>query len=142
MNYDILLRDGFIVDGTGGPWYKSDIGVKGSKIAEIGKKLPVTGAKRVIEAKGYVVSPGFFDMHTHSEIGYLKYPLVENKLMQGVTTELTGNCGISFSGPMKGGVLESFKEMVRMQEIPVEIDWRGFRLTSGFAVSSPPRLDL
>jgi len=124
MNYDILLRDGFIVDGTGGPWYKSDIGVKGSKIAEIGKKLPVTGAKRVIEAKGYVVSPGFFDMHTHSEIGYLKYPLVENKLMQGVTTELTGNCGISFSGPMKGGVLESFKEMVRMQEIPVEIDWR------------------
>jgi len=124
MQYDVLIKDGFVVDGTGSTWYRADVGIEGGKIVEVLKNLPTSRADRVIDAEGYVVCPGFFDMHTHSELSYFKYPLVENKVVQGITTEFNGNCGASLSGPMKGYALESIKQRVQEQKIPVEIDWK------------------
>jgi len=123
MEFDILIKNGFIVDGTGGPWYRADIGINGHKISKIKVSLPTSGADRVIDAEGHVVCPGFFDMHTHSELSYFKCPTADNKIMQGVTTDLSGNCGMSFSGPMKGVVIETTKRMVEEQKIPVTVDW-------------------
>ncbi len=134
MNYELLIKDGFVVDGTGGPWFRADVGIKGGKIIEVRKNLPASGVQRVIDGKDYVVCPGFFDNHSHSELAYFKYPLAETKVMQGITTEFNGNCGISPSGPLKRLSLESVRQMVedpktrpiaeyKPMKIPAEVDW-------------------
>ena len=92
--YDILIRNGSIVDGTGAPAYPGDIAVSGGKIVKIGD-LGGAGAKRVIDANGLTVAPGFIDLHTHADRDIGDNPGVENYLYQGVTTVLAGNCGNS-----------------------------------------------
>lgn len=134
MAYDILIKDGFVVDGTGGPWYRADVGIKDGKIIEVRSHLDISDSDRVVNARGYVVCPGFFDMHCHSELAYFKYPLAESKVMQGITTEFNGNCGYSPSGPLKKAFLERVKQWVEDPEtrsiaesvamsIPTEVDW-------------------
>ncbi len=94
VNFDILIRGGQIVDGTGNPGTQGDIGVIGDRIVEIGDLTGKT-ASRTIDATGMVVSPGFIDMHTHCDEG-LADPAAKanlNYLSQGVTTVVTGNCG-------------------------------------------------
>lgn len=93
-DFDILVKNGKIVDGTGNPWFYGDIGIIGDTIAEIGDISGKTAAK-TIDAKGLVVSPGFIDMHTHCD-GGLGEPDSNanlNYLIQGTTTVVTGNCG-------------------------------------------------
>ena len=90
--YDIIIRSGKIVDGTGNPWYRADLGIKGGKIAAIGI-LEGRKAKRVIDAESMIVSPGFIDIHTHTERRMPEIPSVENYIRQGVTTVVGGNCG-------------------------------------------------
>jgi len=93
-DFDILIKNGKIVDGTGNPWFYNDIGIVGDKIVEIGD-LAGKQAARVIDAKGFIVSPGFIDVHTHCD-GALwdsKYNSVINYVTQGVTTIVVGNCG-------------------------------------------------
>jgi len=92
--FDILVKNGKIVDGTGNPWFYGDIGIIGDTIAEIGDLSGRTAAK-TIDAKGLAVSPGFIDMHTHCN-GGLGRPDANanlNYLIQGTTTVVTGNCG-------------------------------------------------
>jgi N-acyl-D-amino-acid deacylase len=84
--YDLLIRGGHIVDGTGNPWYESDIAVSGDRIGKLGE----VSAKRVLEASGLVVAPGFIDMLGQSEIALLVDNRSESKLSQGITTEITG----------------------------------------------------
>lgn len=91
---DFLIKDGWIVDGTGGPRFKGDVWVDEGRIAKIGND-PSLKVARVIEADDMVVSPGFIDIHTHSDFGLLWDPYMERKIRQGVTTEVIGNCGIS-----------------------------------------------
>lgn len=90
--FDLLIQNGRIIDGSGNPWYRGDVGIRGGKIAAIGK-LEASQAQRVIDANGLVVAPGFIDVHTHVEDGIRKRPTAENFLFDGVTTIITGNCG-------------------------------------------------
>lgn len=92
--YDTLIRNGTIVDGTGAPPFKSDIAISDGKIVHIGT-LSGAGARRVIDATGLTVTPGFIDLHTHADRNIRDNPGAENYLYQGVTTILAGNCGNS-----------------------------------------------
>ncbi|MFI4911947.1 MAG: amidohydrolase family protein [Sedimentisphaeraceae bacterium JB056] len=87
--YDILIKNGTVIDGSGIDPFISDIAIKDDRISEIAHNLPVSSAKKVIEAKGLTVCPGFIDIHTHSSGGALSH----NYICQGVTTEIGGNCG-------------------------------------------------
>ena len=93
-NFDIIIRGGQVVDGTGSEAYRADVGIKNGRITEIGK-LPDGKSGRIINAEGMVVAPGFIDMHTHTDRGILKRPSVENYIRQGATTVVGGNCGSS-----------------------------------------------
>ncbi len=93
-DFDLLVTNGRIVDGTGNPWFVADVAIKGGRIAEIGKLDPKRAA-RLINAAGLIVSPGFIDVHTHIEGGITEFPAAENFLRMGVTSVVTGNCGSS-----------------------------------------------
>ena len=86
---DLLFAGGRVVDGTGAPWFRADVCVVGDRIAAVGD-LPRTPARRRIEARGLVVSPGFIDMLGQSEYNVLVDPRAASKITQGITTELTG----------------------------------------------------
>jgi N-acyl-D-amino-acid deacylase len=93
-NVDIIIRNGKIMDGTGNSWYYGDVAVKDGRIVKIGKLLKLT-AVREIDAKGMFVSPGFIDVHTHIEGDEILNPTADNFIYDGVTTVVTGNCGLS-----------------------------------------------
>jgi len=90
--FDIIIRNGKIVDGSGQKAFGADIGIIDGRIAEISPDL-AADAQEVFDADGCVVSPGFIDMHSHSDFTLLVHPEAESKIRQGVTTELVGNCG-------------------------------------------------
>jgi N-acyl-D-amino-acid deacylase len=93
QQYDLLILNGKIIDGTGNPWFYGDVAVKDGKIVRVGK---IKGdARRVIDATGLIVSPGFIDVHTHIESNDLKIPTAPNFIHDGVTSVVTGNCGSS-----------------------------------------------
>ncbi|GAB5499389.1 MAG: amidohydrolase family protein [Pseudohongiellaceae bacterium] len=92
--FDILIRDGRIVDGSGNPWYQADVGINGDRIVRIGA-LDDAIADTVIDASGLVVAPGFIDPHTHALRGIFDVPNAESALLQGVTTLTEGNDGSS-----------------------------------------------
>ena len=94
QDYDLIIRGGKVVDGSGNPWYYADIAIKNDRIAEIGQ-LSNHEAKRVIDAHGLVVAPGFIDPHTHALRGIFEVPNAESALLQGVTTLTEGNDGSS-----------------------------------------------
>jgi N-acyl-D-amino-acid deacylase len=90
--YDLVIINGRIIDGSGNPWYKANVGIKDGKIAFIGN-INTTDAKQSIDAKGQFVAPGFIDVHTHVEGGIERIPTADNFLFDGVTSIITGNCG-------------------------------------------------
>jgi N-acyl-D-amino-acid deacylase len=88
-DYDLIIRNGHVIDGTGSPWYAADVAVRGGRIAAIGK-LGRAGAPRIIDAHGQVVAPGFIDMLGQSELTLLVDPRAPSKIFQGISTEITG----------------------------------------------------
>ncbi len=92
QQYDILIRNGKIIDGAGNSWYYGDVAVKDGKIISIGKLSNAT-ANKIIDAKGLIVAPGFIDVHGHIEGGIFENPTAGNYIYDGVTTVITGNCG-------------------------------------------------
>lgn len=92
--YDLVIKNGKIIDGTGNSWFYADIAIKNGSIMEIGK-LDSVFAARTIDAKGLIVAPGFIDVHTHIEGDEVKNPTADNFIYDGVTTVVTGNCGAS-----------------------------------------------
>ena len=90
--YDVVIRNGHVIDGTGSPWYAADIGIRGGKIAAIGH-LEGAAAKQTIDAHGLIVAPGFIDMLGQSELTILVNPHLPSKIFQGITTEITGEGG-------------------------------------------------
>lgn len=123
MDYDLVIKNGHIIDGTGNPWYKADIGIKDGHIAKL-SLIPLKTAGRSIDAKGFVVCPGFINVHSHSDVYILGQNKAENCLMMGLVTEVTGQCGASIA-PMT----EEYKEIVKSRMKSVlnpdvgEIDW-------------------
>lgn len=91
-SYDILIKNAFILDGTGNPWFKADIGIIGKKIARVGY-INSWQAKKTIDATNLRVTPGFIDVHTHCDREIAEIPTVDNYILQGVTTVIGGNCG-------------------------------------------------
>ena len=91
--YDVVIRNGQILDGTGTSAVKADVAIRGGKIAKIGAIPQNAAAKVTIDASGKVVAPGFIDIHTHAERKLLRYPDITNYTTQGVTTVIGGNCG-------------------------------------------------
>ena len=87
--YDLVIRNGKIVDGTGNPWFVGDVAVRGDRIVAVGH-IPPAEAKREIDAKGLVVAPGFIDVHSHSDFLLLEDGNAQSKVRQGVTTEVLG----------------------------------------------------
>ncbi len=92
--FDSIIKNGFIIDGSGKKMFKGDIGISGNKIAAIGD-LSSSSADLIIDANNMYVSPGFIDIHTHTDIELLVNGGGESKIMQGVTSEISGNCGSS-----------------------------------------------
>ncbi len=91
-DYDLVIRNARVVDGSGNPWFRADVAVKDGRIAAVGR-LADAQAGRSIDAQGRVLAPGFIDIHTHVEGGVEKVPTGNNYVMDGVTTVVTGNCG-------------------------------------------------
>src|SRR5262245_48607898 len=97
--YDVVIRGGKIVDGTGNPWFLGDVAVRGGKIVAVGR-VPAGRATRDIDAGGLIVAPGFIDMHSHSDTVLLEEGLAQSKIRQGVTTDVLGEG--SSAGPRVG----------------------------------------
>src|SRR5258705_11312280 len=94
MSYDIVIRGGLVIDGSGQPGEIADVAVHEGRIAALGRSLPAASA-RTIDAEGLAVAPGFIDIKTHSDFTLPINPKAESKVRQGVTTEIVGHCGLS-----------------------------------------------
>jgi len=118
--FDLVIHHGLILDGTGGPAFVADVGVQGDTIAELGT-IPAEQGRRVLDASGLHVAPGFIDVHTHSDESILRYPTADSRVRQGITTEVTGNCGSSMA-PLEGRDADE-RRADFFEEYGVEATW-------------------
>ena len=96
MLLDILIRGGRLVDGTGAPWRYADVGIVGDQVVAVGR-MAGDEARRAIDATGRIVCPGFIDIHSHADVTLLADRWVDLRLMQGITTEVVGQDGLSYA---------------------------------------------
>jgi N-acyl-D-amino-acid deacylase len=124
--FDLVIKNGSVVDGTGNPWYRADIAVSGRRITAIGSLG--SNAERLIEAGGLVVAPGFIDTHSHSDLMLMAEPEARQKLMQGVTTEVVGQDGLG-EAPIRDDVIDDWRRYLSgLNGNPdVDWDWRSFK---------------
>ena len=120
--YDLLIRNGHIVDGTGSPWYAADLAIRAGRVAAIGH-LASAPARRTIDAGGMVVAPGFIDMLGQSELSILVNPHLPSKIYQGITTEITGEG--SSAAPLNDAIVRA--DQVTYQHYGIQPSWRTFR---------------
>ena len=118
-SFDLVIRGGTVLDGTGGPPLGADLGLSGDTIVAVGE-IGAERGRQVIDASGLHVSPGFIDIHTHSDPDVLAYPTADSRVRQGVTTELAGNCGSS-AAPLSGAGADARREA--WSRDGVEADW-------------------
>lgn len=120
--YDLIIKNGTIIDGTKGKKFRADLGIKKDKIRKIGK-LEKAPAKRILNAKGFYVSPGFIDINNHSD-GYwtlFTIPKASSLVSQGITTILGGNCGSSLAPLLSAESIKSIQKWVNISE--VNVNW-------------------
>src|SRR5918996_1936365 len=123
MSYDLLIKNGTVVDGTGAPQYRADVAVANGKIAEIGKITD--GAKKVIDAADLIVAPGFIDPHTHYDAQICWDPLITSSSWHGVTSLVMGNCGVGIA-PCKPEAREiAAWDLVNVEAIPFDVLTKG-----------------
>src|SRR5215475_8247217 len=123
MSYDLLIKNGTVVDSTGAPQYRADVAVANGKIAEIGKITD--GAKKVIDASDLIVSPGFIDPHTHYDAQICWDPLITSSSWHGVTSLVMGNCGVGIA-PCKPEAREvAAWDLVNVEAIPFDVLTKG-----------------
>jgi dihydroorotase/N-acyl-D-amino-acid deacylase len=116
--YDLLIVNGHIIDGSGSPWFEGSVAMKDGKIADVGR-LPHATARRVIDARGMTVAPGFIDLHSHSDYTLLVDGKGESKVRQGVTTEILGES--ESAGPVMGLAAGEFDRS--LQRYSLKRDW-------------------
>ena len=121
---DIVIKNGTLIDGTGAPGIRTDVGIRDGKVALVGG-IESESVTR-IDAAGKVVTPGFIDLHTHSDSSFLIDPLADSKLTQGVTLEFFGNCGMSYCAPLVGAARDQFTERMSRVDGSMEPTWTGF----------------
>jgi N-acyl-D-amino-acid deacylase len=119
--YDLLIKDGFIFDGLGGPPFQADIGVSGDLIVTIGK-IKNSPGKIVVSAENLAVSPGFIDVHDHTDVSLIVNPKAESVVHQGITTLVSGNCGSS-PFPIAAEIFEEEKESVK-KVYDLDLTWK------------------
>lgn len=118
-SYDVIIENGHIIDGTGSPWYAADIGIRGGRIAAIGR-LAGKPSRLRINARGKVVAPGFIDMLGQSDLTILVNPHLPSKIFQGITTEITGE-GSSVA-PMNASMIAD--DHITYEHFRIKPDWR------------------
>lgn len=97
--FDTVIKNGFVIDGTGSPGYYSDVAIKDGKIVKVEKNIK--GEKNIIDATGLTVTPGFIDSHSHSDNAMLTFPDMTEKIEQGITTSIGGQCGSTLAPIIK-----------------------------------------
>ena len=117
--FDIIIKGGLVIDGTGSPGIIQDIGVSYGVIAGLGR-IEEVAAQEVFAARDFVVCPGFIDIHAHSDFNLLVEPPARSKIMQGITTEVCGNCGLS-GAPLLGRAKEQRQKSLTGLGFP--LDW-------------------
>src|SRR5262245_26690956 len=120
--FDIIIRNGHIIDGTGSPWYSGDLGIRDGKIAAIGNLAPAAST-RTIDAHGLVIAPGFIDMLGQSELTVLVNPRLPSKIFQGITTEITGEGGSA--APLNDSIVKA--DHLGYEHLKITPDWRTLR---------------
>ena len=142
---DIKIINGVIIDGSGKDAYKADLGITGDKITKIGD-LSNEDAKTTIDAKGQVVSPGFIDMHTHSDMSLVYDRNASSRIRTGVTTDVIGNCGIGVA-PVK----EENKQLlldylgtriVGSMPVKLELKWDSYESYIEYMEEKPPAVNV
>ena len=127
MAYDLLVKNGTVVDGSGSPGYRADVGIIGGKIAAIGRINE--GAKQTIDAEGHIVSPGFVDGHTHMDAQIFWDPIGSCSCYHGVTSVVMGNCGFTLAPCKQEDADMVFRNLERAEDLSRDamlegIDWR------------------
>jgi len=120
MEFDLIIEGGTVIDGTGSRSFKADLAVDRGRICDIGD-LRRAAAGSTIDARGMTVSPGFIDIHGHSDISLLVCPGADSKIMQGVTSEISGNCGES-GAPVSDETIQDFT--AAGDRFGIKVDWR------------------
>lgn len=119
---DLVIRGGIVYDGTGSPGVRADVGVRGDRIAAVGPIAERGGVE--LDASGLAVSPGFVDVHSHDDLSVLLDPGMAFKVMQGVTTDVVGNCGSGVT-PYEAGI-RRFRRLVPGADPPAWDDMAGY----------------
>lgn len=120
--YDLIIKNAKIVDGTGGPWFRGDICVKGKSIVSVGKCKDDTYATNVIDARDKVLAPGFIDIHCHYDLSLFRDPVVLTALRQGVTTCVISHCGTS-PAPIKKEKVDLIDKYTGFIKAGTEVKW-------------------
>src|SRR5687767_11967472 len=147
MTYDLIIKDGQIVDGTGAPARRADVAIAQGRIAEVGRVS--ASAKRTIDADGLVVAPGFIDPHTHYDAQICWDGATTPSSWHGVTSVVMGNCGVGIA-PCKPQAREiAMRDLVNVEAIPFEVldagitwDWESFPQYMDAAAKRKPSLNL
>lgn len=125
MDFDVVIEKGSVVDGSGNPWFRANIGIKEGRIAEI-SRLPFKDTAETIDAKGLVVCPGFIDLHSHSDFSIMIHNRAESSLHTGLTTMGVGQCGsdaYTLTKESKSIVSRAIANFSRVPVEQVEVDW-------------------
>jgi N-acyl-D-amino-acid deacylase len=129
MDYDLIIRNGTVVDGTRLPRYRSDVGIRGGRVVKLGRIAQTATAKRVLDAQGCIVAPGFVDLHTHYDAQIHWDPYCTISGWHGVTSVVLGNCGFGFA-PVKPAERDrALLMMTRTEQIPYESMKEGMPFT-------------
>jgi N-acyl-D-amino-acid deacylase len=135
-----LIKNGEIFSGSSDVAEKLNIGINKDKIEFIGSSIPEH--KKSIDADGYIVTPGFIDLHTHSDISFLVDPEADSKLTQGVTFELVGNCGMSFCAPLNSFSKQTLSDRLSKYDKKIDINWNNFNGWLNVIESNKPTVNI